>query len=512
MRKFLAAAILAAASHIAGQACAQGGTVTISIPAMPSGYAIVESAGLSDILATNVIAEGLTRWKKDALEVEPALATSWTPNNDATVWTFKLREGVTWHDGTPFTADDVKFTLDLIANKDVRAAAASQVAGLKSVEVSGPHEVRLLFARPFAGLPQMLAYRMPILPKHALEGEDPNQPSGYIRKPIGTGPFLFSQAVSGQSWSVARNPNWWGGKVGLDGVVFRVTPDANSTVAQLKTGETDVALIQPHQIAVLRGDTINIASVDQPSVYYVSLLNNKAPFDEIAVRRALNYAVDKADIMKAVVGGYASLATGIIAPSVEGYSPDVAIYKYDPEKAKAMLAAAGWQRVDGKFSKGGKPLHVELTTSTGVIGGPQLAQIIQQEFNDIGVEATINMVDFRELWVGLFAGRFQASVEYLSLQPSPDVTNALACGGSQNRFAYCDKKVDALLAEASATIDPAQRRAKYAEMQRLVADDAPGIFLYYPKEIGAINARVSNFPGNPIRMATTHLFDVTVKK
>jgi peptide/nickel transport system substrate-binding protein len=512
MRKFLAAALFVVASQVTGQAHAQGSTITISIPAMPSGYAIVESAGLSDILATNVIVEGLTRWKRDTLQVEPALATSWTANSDATVWTFHLRDGVKWQDGKPFTADDVKFTLDLVVNKNVRAAAASQLAGLQSVEVLGPHEVRLQFEHPFAGLPQMLAYRIPILPKHALEGEDPNQPSGYIQKPIGTGAFMFSQATSGQSWNVVRNPNWWGGKVGLDGIVFRVVPDLNSVVAQLKTGDIDVALIQPHQIDAVRGDTINISSVDQPNVYYLSLLNNKVPFDQVAVRRALNYAVDKADIMKAVVGGYASLATGIIAPSVEGYSPDVTTYKYDPEKAKSMLEAAGWQRVDGKFSKDGKPMHVELTTSTGVIGGPQLAQIIQQEFNDIGVETTINMVDFRELWVGLFAGRLQASVEYLSLQPSPDVTNALACGGSQNRFAYCDKKVDALLAEASATVDPAQRRAKYLEVQKLVADDAPGIFLYYPKEIRAINARVTNFPKNPVRMATTHLFDVTVKK
>jgi peptide/nickel transport system substrate-binding protein len=511
MRRLILAASLVVALACAGQARAEPKTLTITVPAMPTGYPVVAAAGLADILATNLFAEGLTRWSRDKLSVEPALAVAWEPNNDGTVWTFTLRDGVSWHDGKPFSAEDVKYTLDLDVDKNVRAAAAGQVAGLKSVEITAPNKIRMTFAAPTSALPEMLAYRMPIVPKHALEGQDPNQPSAYIRKPIGTGPFMFADAASGQSWSVVRNPNWWGGKVSLDEVVLRVLPDANSAVAQLRTGNTDVALIQPQQIPALKDSKVSVSSVEQPSFYYVTLLNNKPPFDDVKVRQAFNYAVDKAGVIKAVVDGYASVATGIIAPSVEGYSADVAPYPYDPAKAKAILKDDGWTLDNGKLVKDGKPLKVELTTSTGVLGGPQLAQIIQQQLSDMGVEASINMVDFRELWVGLFAGRYQASVEYLNLQPSADVTNALACGGSQNRFAYCDKRVDALLAQAAAATDPAMRKAKYAELQKLVAENPPGIFLYYPQEIRAISDRVVNFPKNPIRMATTHLFDVVVK-
>jgi peptide/nickel transport system substrate-binding protein len=513
MRKLIGQAIfLTAVLGLTPAAQAQSGVLTISIPAMPSGYSIVASAGLSDILATNAIGEGLTRWKKDSLEVEPALAVSWSANQDATVWTFKLRQGVKWHDGTPFTAEDVKYTLDLIADKNVRSAAASQIEGFQSVKVTAPDEVQLTFSRPAAALPVMLAYRMPILPKHALEGQDPNQPTAFIKKPIGTGPFMFSKAMSGQSWSTVRNPNWWGGKVELAGVDFRISPDANSAVAQLKAENVDVALVQPQQIEVLGGGRIGVSSVDQPSVYYVSLLNNKPPFDDVRVRRALNYAVDTESIIKTVAGGYATKATGIIAPSVKGYTADVVKYPYDPAKAKALLAEAGWTLSNGKQTKNGEALTMQLTTSTGVIGGPQLAQIIQQELGQIGIDATINMVDFRSLWGGVFAGTITSSVEYLNLQPSPDVTNALVCKGSYNRFALCDKHVDALMAEASAIIDPAKSAAKYAELQKYVAENPPGILLYFPKEIRAINQRVIGFSQNPIRMATTHLFDVRVRK
>jgi peptide/nickel transport system substrate-binding protein len=512
MRRLIsAAALVVAAMSFSGNANAESKILTITVPAMPTGYPVVAAAGLADILATNLFAEGLTRWSRDTLSVEPALAVAWQPNADGTVWTFTLRDGVTWHDGKPFTAEDVKYTLDLIVDKNVRAAAAGQVAGLKGVEILAPNKVQLTFANPTSALLEMLAYRMPIVPKHALEGQDPNQPSAFIRKPIGTGPFMFANSASGQSWSVVRNPNWWGGKVGLDEVVLRVMPDANSTVAQLKTGNTDVALIQPQQVPALKGSKVAVSSVDQPSFYYVTLLNNKPPFDDVKVRQAFNYAVDKAGVIKAVVDGYASAATGVIAPSVEAYTSDVATYPYDPARAKALLKESGWTLDNGKLTKDGKPLKVELTTSTGVLGGPQLAQIIQQQLSDLGIDASINLVDFRELWVGVFAGRYQASVEYLNLQPSPDVTNALACGGSQNRFAFCDKRVDALLAQAAASTDPAQRKSKYAELQKLVADNPPGIFLYYPQEIRAVSDRVVNFPRNPIRMATTHLFDVVVK-
>ena len=207
--------------------------------------------------------------------------------------------------------------------------------------------------------------------------------------------------------------------------------------------------------------------------------------------------MNKEGIIKAVVEGYATIASGMIAPSIEGYSKNVMQYPYDPKKAKALLIEAGWSESGGKLTKNGQPLKVELTTSTGVIGGPQLAQIIQQQLGDIGVEATIKMVDFRALWTGVFDGTIPTSgTNICNLQPSADVSNALACGGSQNRFGYCDRELDRMFAEASALTDSKARNAKYAGIQARVAENPPGIWLYFPQEIRAVRSRIEGFPQN----------------
>lgn len=498
-----------------GSTSSQGGgdagSITIGVPSTPTGYSMTEAAGLSDLVVADLIGEGLTRPKRDGLTPEAALATSWKPNADATVWTFKLRDDVKWHDGQPFTAEDVKFTFDLFTSDKVRAVSAGQVTGLERTQVVDAHTVRMRFSRPQSSLPVMLSYNMPIVPKHALEGQDLNEPQAYLKNPIGTGPFQFDKAVSGQYWQLKANSRWWGGKVSLKQVTLKVTPDANSTIAQLKTGALDISLVQPQQTNVLKSSSnLEVLAVDQPTFYYLATMNNKAPFRDPRVRQALNYAVDKDQIIKTVLSGYGKPAAAPIAPTVEGHASAIAPYPYDPAKAKALLAQAGWKLVNGTMQEDGKPVSVELTTSEGVIGGPQLAEILQQSLRDIGIKSTIKLVEFKQLYVGVFDGEYQSSVEYLAVPPSPDLTNAFSCKGGQNRFFYCNKRVDEVLAEANATLDAGERNKKYAEFQRLVHDDPPGVWLYFPQEVRAISNRVKGFPPTPLRMALTHLYEVSV--
>jgi peptide/nickel transport system substrate-binding protein len=488
------------------------GTLTVSVPSMPTGYTVVESAGLSDLLAGDVIGEGLTRFKKDSLDVEPDLATSWSSSSDATAWTFNLRQGVKWQDGQPFTADDVKFTFDLIRNKTVRALQAGNFASLQDVQVVSPTQVKLVLSSPQATLPEALAYNVQIVPQHLLANQDPNTPADFIKHPVGTGPFQFKESAPGQYWTVARNPNWWGGKAHLDQVVFKVTPDVNTLVASLRTNDIDLALIDSTQADALKAaNTIAISSVDQPTYFYLSVMNNKKPFDDPRVRVALNYAVDKQQIIKAVLHGYGKVAAGPIPPVINwAYPKDVQPYPYDPNKAKQLLEAAGLSMVNGEMTKDGQPLTIQLTTSTGVIDGPQLAQILQSELGQVGIKATISLVPFAQLWTGLFAGQFQSSVEYLGEQPNADFTNDLGCKGTRNRFFYCNQSVDALMAKARATVDQNARAQVYHDFQKALVDDPPGIYLYYPDEIRAANKRLHGFPAIPIRMATQHMQDVWV--
>jgi peptide/nickel transport system substrate-binding protein len=491
---------------------ANGGTLTVSVPSMPTGYTIVVSAGLSDFLAGDLIGEGLTRFRKDSLDVEPDLATSWSSSSDATVWTFNLRQGVKWHDGRSFSAEDVKFTFELIKNKKVRALQAGNFASLQSVDIVSPSQVKLNLSSPQATLPASLAYNVQMVPQHLLANQDLNAPADFIKRPIGTGPFQFKEAAPGQYWTVERNPNWWGGSAHLNQVVLKVTPDVNALVAQLRTNDIDLALTDSQQADSLKSaGNLAISSVDQPNYFYLALMNNKKPFDDKRVRLALNYAIDKQQIIKAVLHGYGKVSTGPIPPVINwAYPKDAQAFPYDPAKAKQMLESAGFTMVNGQLTKDGQQLTIQLTTSTGVIDGPQLAQILQGALGQIGIKATINMVPFSQLWTGLFAGQFQSSVEYLAEQPNADFTNDLSCAGTRNRFFYCNPKVDALLAKARATVDQNPRAQIYRDLQKELVDDPPGVYLYYPQELRSINKRVHGFPTVPIRMGMQHMQDVWV--
>lgn len=513
----IAAVLLAAcgqsgASSVTGSKPVDSGTLTVSVPSMPTGYTIVESAGLSDLLAGDLIGEGLTRFKSDSLDVEPDLATSWSSNSDATQWTFNLRQGVKWQDGQPFTADDVKFTFDLILNKKVRALQAGNFASVQSVDMVSPTQVKIVLSKPQATLPEALAYNVQIVPQHLLANQDPNTPADFINHPVGTGPFQFKEAASGQYWTVERNPHWWGGRAHLDQVVLKVTPDVNTLVPSLRTNDIDLALVDSTQAAALKSaDTIAVSSVDQPEYFYLSVMNDKKPFDDPRVRVALNYAVDKEQIIKAVLHGYGKVAAGPIPPIINwAYPKGVQPYPYDPNKARQLLQAAGYSLVNGEMTKDGQPMTIQLTTSNGIIDGPQLAQILQSELGQVGIKATINLVPFAQLWTGLFAGQFQSSVEYLAEQPNADFTNDLGCDATRNRFFYCNLSADALMAKARATVDQGARAQVYHDFQKALVDDPPGVYLYYPDEIRAANKRVHGFPAIPIRMAMQHMQDVWV--
>lgn len=492
-----------------------GGTLRVAVPAEPTGYPILQAGGLADNIVGKFLTEGLTRYSKDSLTTpEPALATSWESNEDATVWTFELRDDVTWHDGEPFTAEDVKFTFDLITTEGLGARSAGQVDSLKSVKVVDEHTVRMTFAEPHSTLPIMVGYNMGILPKHILEGEDPANPTTFLENPIGTGPFKFESSESGSNWVMTRNDDWWGGEAYLDQLVFTVVPDMNATVAQLRSGDIDVALVQPRQAETLSGvDGLTVSDVPQVNYFYVATMNNVAPFDSVKVRQALNYAVDKEAIVETVLRGFGEPAAHPIPPALDNFfNAEVEPYPYDPDKAMELLTADGWvKNADGVFEKDGQPLSIELTTSTGVLDGPQLAEILAQQLQEVGIQATIDTVEFAHLWTGVFNGEIDASVEYLVAPPSPDLYNDLSCDAGRNRFFYCNQDADALLLEARATTDLDQQRDLYGQYQEMLNENPPGIYLYYPQEVRVLSSRLGGFPDLPLREAFYYVHEMWVE-
>jgi peptide/nickel transport system substrate-binding protein len=365
--------------------------------------------------------------------------------------------------------------------------------------------VRFTFREPFAAFPAMTGYNAGIVPKHALAGQDLNAPADFMKKPIGTGPFRFKEAVAGSHVTLEANPDFWDGKPQIDQLVLKVVPDFNAEIAQLKSGELDFALVQPRNATAFEGDgTVVITTSRQANYFYVTLNNKDELFGDVKVRRALNYAVDKPAIIKAVLRDRGEVATGPISPLLGwAYTKDVTLYPYDVAKAKALLDEAGWKPgADGVRVKGGKRFEFNLVTAKGVPDGEQLMTIVQQYLKAVGVDAKPGFVEFGALWTGAFKGDYQATVEYLATPPDPDLLGQLGCNAPLQRFhGYCDPALDKVLVQGRSVTDTKARAAAYAEAQRRLSDNPPGIYLYYPTEMRAATKRLSGVPAMPFREA-----------
>src|SRR5713226_4385888 len=321
-----------------------GGTVTIPIGADPTLNPWSPNAFVESLFINRVIFEGLTKPGKD-LAPAPDLATSWTIAPDGLSWTFKLRDGVKWSDGKPFSADDVAFTFnDVVLKKELGAQNAASYAAVKSVTVVDPTTVRFDLTRKFAALSSFLAYNAGIVPKHILSA-DPLKTTTFNKGvPVSTGPFKVEKYTSGQSVSLVRNENWFGPKPSLDKVVFTVVPDPNTQIAQALSGDITIMILD-NKAAVDRVKSApGLLVTSRPLVqYYWLALNQTDPrFTDVRVRQAFVYAIDRQAIIKSVELGYGSVANSPITPALAAYyDPSLASkYPYDPAKAKELLAAA----------------------------------------------------------------------------------------------------------------------------------------------------------------------------
>src|SRR5919201_4543002 len=348
-------ALLAAACSSSGQPSASttaatggtpvsGGTVTIPIGADPTLNPWSPNAFVESLFINRVIFEGLTKPGKD-LAPAPDLAESWTTAPDGLSWTFKLRTGVKWSDGQPFSADDVAFTFnDVVLKKDLGAQNAASYAALKQVAVVDPNTVRFELSRKFAALPSFLAYNAGILPKHVLSANPLTTTSFNKGVPVSTGPFKVEKYTSGQSVSLVRNDNYFGKKAYLDKVVFTVVPDPNTQIAQALSCDISIMILD-NKAAVDRVKSANglvVASRPLVQYYWLSLNQTDARFTDVRVRQAFVHAIDRQAIIKSVELGYGQIANSPITPALAAYyDPSLSNkYPYDPQKAKDLRVIA----------------------------------------------------------------------------------------------------------------------------------------------------------------------------
>ena len=492
----------AAASVLPLPAGAQhGGTAAINIGIEPSVLLqVAYSAGAAYFIGGKMN-ESLLTYDKD-FNPQPLLATEWTVAEDGLRYGFKLRQGVTWHDGKDFTADDVAFSI--LALKQYHPRGRATFANVDKVNVLGRHEVELILSKPAPYLLWAFAsFESPIVPRHLYEGTDiANNPRNAA--PIGTGPFKFAEWARGSHVRVVRNESYWGApKPYLDQIIFRFISDPAAAVAAIETGDVQVsvATLPLADIARLK-ENKKLVVTTEPVPYSPTIaraeFNLENPYlADIRVRHAIAHAVNKDFIVSAVYLGYATRLDGPVSPELSKfYSPDVPKYEFSPAKAEKLLDETGFKRgPDGvRFN-----LFIDPTQPSGP--PKQTAEYFVQALGKVGIKLELRTQDFGTFVKRIFTDRsFDIAIEGMSNFYDPTVgiqrlywsKNFKPGVPFTNGSRYINPEVDRLLEAASVEVDPAQRRRLFADFQRLVVADLPTLDLVTPSVIIVHDRRVKN--------------------
>jgi peptide/nickel transport system substrate-binding protein len=503
----------ASTSEPAAGAPVSGGTVTIPIGADPTLNPWSPNAFVESLFINRAIFEGLTKPGKD-LAPAPDLAESWTTAPDGLSWTFKLRSGVKWSDGKPFSADDVAFTFnDIVLKPDLGAQNRASYAAVKSVTVIDPTTVRFDLTRKFAALPSFLAYNAGILPKHVLSADPLKTVSFNKGTPVSTGPFKVEKYTSGQSVSLVRNENYFGPKPYLDKVVFTVVADPNTQIAQALSGDITIMILD-NKAAVDRVKTapaLVVASRPLVQYYWLSLNQTDPRFTDVRVRQAFVHAIDRQAIIKSVELGYGSIANSPITPALAAYyDPSLASkYPYDQTKAKDLLAQAGWTPgPDGVLQKGGQPFKFTMDVGQRGVLEPVNA-LIQQDLKKVGVVADLNTMEWNAYIQKVVVRReYTATVNWWTYPSDPDVFpyyHSSSAGKGFNIPGYQDPRLDDLLVQGQSAGDLESRKAVYKQLQAYTSETLPYLFLWYPQEIDVLSARLKGVPELGLRDSMHYL-------
>ena len=411
---------------------------------------------------------------------------------DGLQWRFRLRDDVRWHDGEPFTAEDVKFTLELITNPDFRAWRTTGHALVRDITVVSPTEITWRMEEAFAPYLSFLTETF-IVPKHILEKEaDPNA-AAFNQAPVGTGAFKWGQRVAGDHIELVANPDYFGEGPYIEQLIFKYIPDVTVLYTQFKSGDVDLVgqtYITPDNYEEARNLPGRVVTlVPKGSVESIYLNLERPQFKDLAVREALYAAIDRQAIIDALYYGVPRTTESFMPQQSFYYNPNLPVQEYNLDRARQILDEAGWlPGPDGIRAKDGVRLSFANSTTSGNHLREQTQQFLQQTFAEIGVEMTISNLPAAVMWGDFWAqSQFDTTmvgITYL-IGGDPDVTNRLHSGSiaaqggrGSNNAQYSNEEVDALLEEGVRTFDPERRREIYHRVQELVRHDLPFLPLF----------------------------------
>ncbi|WP_283647284.1 ABC transporter substrate-binding protein [Marinovum algicola] len=496
---------LALTLGLAGGAQAQTppGVLIVGQIAEPKALDPAAVTAVNDFRILMNVYDGLVRYKDGTLEVEPALATDWEINEDGTVYTFTLREGVRFHDGSPFNAEAVKFNFDRMLNEDHPFYDTGPFplsfffSAVETVEALDEQTVRFTLNAPYAPFLSNLAYPTGLIVSPAAVEE---HGANFGRNPSGTGPFRFAEWRSNEAVVVEANADYWDGAPELQAVVFRPITDANTRTAEMLAGGIDLMVeVPPVALSEFQDDSYAVHEQAGPHVWFLILNAKEGPFADRRVRQAANYAVNKSALVSEVLEGTAEVAAGPTPPAFAwAYNESLEPYPYDPDKARELIAEAGADGAELTFyvTEGG----------SGMLDPIAMGTAIQADLEAVGFDVTIETYEWNtflgEVNPGLEGKADMAEMAWMTNDPDtlPFLalrTEAWPDKGGFNSGYYSNPKVDELLEAARVATDQEERARLYKEMQTIVQEDAPWVFVANWKQNAVTSDQVENFTLQP---------------
>ena len=477
-----------------------GGALVDAMSGEPSGLiAMMAGESSASAIASNIF-NSLLKYDKN-LELTGELAQSWDVSSDQKTITFHLKPNLKWADGHALTSDDVLFTWKTVTDDKTRSPYGADYKLVKKAEAPNPSTFKVTYEAPYA--PALDSWSsLHILPKHLLQGQDINNTS-FSRNPVGSHYYQLDQWKKGESITLKRNPNGTQGQAKIDRLISRIIPDRAAQFLELMADNIDsmsLNSIQYARIFPARPDlTAKIAQYKElgNSYTYLGFNLKRKPFDDVRVRQAINYAIDKQEIIDGVLLGLGLPVASPYKPGTRWSNPKLQPYPYDPQKAIALLKEAGFEDHDhdGILDKDGKPLSFEILTNQNK-EREMSAVLVQRRLKEIGIDVKIRVVEWAT-FISRFikTGDFNVVLLGWGLGLEPDQFNiwhsSQQAPGQFNFIGYHNTHVDQLLEAGRLELNPDKRMKIYHEFAEVLLADSPVVFLFAGYGLPAINKRVN---------------------
>jgi len=430
----------------------------------------------------------------EKMELTPELATGYTQVN-STVYTINLREGVLFHDGTPFNADAVVSSIERVLN--ISNSRSSEYDHIASVVAIDDHTVRITTNEPYA--PAIASLTDPLV---SIVSPDANNPD---TNPVGTGPFMYADHEFGASLSVVRNPNYWDGIVKLESAKITYISDGGTRALMLESGDADMSRGIPYpEVSTVQGDPdLDVVSKETLRMYFIFVNTEKAPLNDVRVRQAINYAINRDVIVDTALEGVGGVPAKGVFPSIFPWANDeLTGYSYNRDTALSLLADAGItdSNGDGMLEYGGEDFKLNIKTYTSRPAMQPGTEVIETQLEDIGIDVTVELLEAPAVKEAMTNGDYDLAFYSYGVAPSGDPDNFLThhfdstAGYKENGWTrYSNTAVDTLLASARQETNSYNRKDYYDQVQEIIVEESPEMFIFHEMELVGYNTKVIGY-------------------